>query len=273
MATNSGANAAITGRAADVERIRAAMSEALLALRELEQGGLWIGRKAGGDYVTAADHAVNDTLRRLLPRDGEGWLSEETADDPVRLERGRVWVVDPLDGTQEFVAGIPEWCVSIGLVEDGRPVAGGLCNPATQELFLGSLETGVTLNGGPVRVRERRELQGAEVLASRSEVRRGEWEDSSAPFRMRPMGSVAYKLARVAAGLTDATWTLSPKHEWDVAGGAALVLAAGGEIRTLSWEPPIFNRPKPWLSGFVATSAGLGAAVRSYLEGRAAPQS
>jgi myo-inositol-1(or 4)-monophosphatase len=240
----------------------------LKTLEDLAGGSLWVGRKAGGDLMTAADHALNETLRRALPRADEGWLSEESADDLVRVGRRRVWVVDPLDGTQEFVAGIPEWCVSIGLVEDGQPVAGGLCNPATGELFLGSVETGVTLNGRPVRTRERRELLGAEVLASRSEVRRGEWNDATAPFRVRPVGSVAYKLALVAAGLADATWTLSPKHEWDVAGGAALVLAAGGEIRTLGWEAPGFNRRDPWLSGLVATSAGLGEAVRGYLAGR-----
>ena len=263
------ARATLNARAADLERIRSALGEALKALEALQRGGVWVGRKAGGDLMTAADHALNETLRQALPRAGEGWLSEETADDPVRLERGRVWVVDPLDGTQEFVAGIPEWCVSIGLVEDGQPVAGGLCNPATGELFLGSAETGVTLNGRPVRARERRDLRGAEVLASRSEVRRGEWDNGDAPFRVRPVGSVAYKLALVAAGLTDATWTLSPKHEWDVAGGVALVLAAGGEIRTLSWEAPTFNRPNAWLSGLVATSAGLGEAVRGYLDRRA----
>ena len=263
------ARATLNARAADLERIRSALGEALKALEALQRGGVWVGRKAGGDVMTAADHALNETLRQALPRAGEGWLSEETADDPVRLERGRVWVVDPLDGTQEFVAGIPEWCVSIGLVEDGQPVAGGLCNPATGELFLGSAEAGVTLNGRPVRARERRDLRGAEVLASRSEVRRGEWDNGDAPFRVRPVGSVAYKLVLVAAGLTDATWTLSPKHEWDVAGGVALVLAAGGEIRTLSWEAPTFNRPNPWLSGLVATSAGLGEAVRGYLDRRA----
>ncbi len=266
MERNSQAPAATApvARAADLERIRGALGEALKTLEGLGSA-MWVGRKAGGDLMTAADQALNETLLKVLPRPDEGWLSEETADDPIRLDRRRVWVVDPLDGTQEFVAGIPEWCVSIGLVDDGQPVAGGVCNPATGELFLGAVGLGVTLNGRAVAVGGRRELQGAEVLASRSEVRRGEWGDEAAPFRVRPVGSVAYKLALVAAGLTDATWTLSPKHEWDVAGGAALVLAAGGEIRTLSWEPPIFNLPHPWLSGLVATSVGLSEAVRSYL--------
>jgi len=262
--SEAAAPAALAGRAADVERIRGALGEALKTLEGLGSA-MWVGRKAGGDLMTAADHAMNETLREVLPRADDGWLSEETADDPIRLERRRVWVVDPLDGTQEFVAGIPEWCISIGLVEDGQAVAGGVCNPATGELFLGSVETGVTLNGRRVEARGRRDLAGAEVLASRSEVRRGEWGDTKAPFRVRPVGSVAYKLALVAAGLTDATWTLSPKHEWDVAGAAALVLAAGGEIRTLGWEPPIFNRRDPWLSGLVATPVGLSEAVRNYL--------
>jgi myo-inositol-1(or 4)-monophosphatase len=255
---------AAADRSADLERVRHALGAALRTLEALGSE-VWVGRKAGGDLVTAADQALNETLRKVLPGPDEGWLSEETADDTARLERRRVWVVDPLDGTQEFVAGIPEWCVSIGLVEGGQPVVGGVCNPATGELFLGAVGMGVTLNGSSVSARIRRELQGAEVLASRSEVRRGEWQDANAPFRVRPMGSVAYKLARVAAGLTDATWTLSPKHEWDVAGGAALVRAANGEVRTLDWEPPTFNRRNPWLSGLVATSAGLGEAVRSYL--------
>lgn len=252
-------------QAQDLERIRVALEHALKVLEAVRSGRVSVGRKAGGDLVTDADHAVDEALRETLPSEDEGWLSEETADDRVRLQRRRVWVVDPLDGTQEFVAGIPEWCISIGLVEDGQPVAGGLCNPATGELFLGAVGSGVTLNGRPVRVRDRQGLKGAEVLASRSEVRRGEWEDTRAPFRVRPVGSVAYKMALVAAGLTDATWTLSPKHEWDVAGGAALVFAAGGEVRTLGWELPTFNRRDPWLSGLVASSIGLSEAVRSYL--------
>lgn len=273
METSNGGLAplAVQDRAPEMERIRTALAEALKVLESVRNGKVNVGRKAGGDYVTDADHAVNDVLRRMLPRDGEGWLSEETADDPRRLECRRVWVVDPLDGTQEFVADIPEWCISIGLVEDGRPVAAGLCNPATGQLFLGSLGGGVTLNGQPARVRDLSTLQGAEVLASRSEIRRGEWEDPAAPYKVKPCGSVAYKMALVAAGLTDATWTLTPKHEWDVAAGAALVLAAGGVVRTLDWETPRFNQPKPWLSGLIAIPPGVAGPVKQMLDARPAP--
>lgn len=273
METSSRSDAplAVQDRTQELERIRVALAEALKVLETVRSGKVNVGRKADGDFVTDADHAVNETLRRLLPRDGEGWLSEETADDLVRLECRRVWVVDPLDGTQEFVADIPEWCISIGLVEDGRPVAAGLCNPATDQLFLGWVGGGVTLNGRPVRVRDLQGLQGAEVLASRSEIRRGEWEEPGAPYKVKPCGSVAYKMAMVAAGLTDATWTLTPKNEWDVAAGAALVLAAGGVVRTLSWEAPTFNRRDPLLSGLVAIPPGLAGPVKQMLDARPAP--
>jgi myo-inositol-1(or 4)-monophosphatase len=255
----------------ELDRIRAAIAEALEVLKTVRAGKFSVERKAGGDYVTAADHAINDTLRRLLPRDGEGWLSEETADDLVRLESRRVWVVDPLDGTQEFVQELPEWCISVGLVEDGRPVAGGLCNPATDQLFLGAVGGLVTLNGEPARVRDLHSLDGTEIWASRSEVRRGEWDEPGAPYKVRPCGSVAYKMALVAAGVADATWTLTPKHEWDVAAGAALVQAAGGIVRTLNWEPPTFNNRKPWLSGFIAIPPGLEQPLRRWLEARPVP--
>lgn len=206
-----------------------------------------------GDPVTEADHAADRVLREILPRDGEGWLSEETADNADRLSCRRVWVVDPIDGTREFVEGIPEWCISIGLVEDGAPVAGGIFNPATDELVLGSVETGVMYNGEPVRVQDRVSLEGATVLASRSETRRGEWERfADAPFAVKPCGSVAYKLGLVAAGRADATWTLVPKSEWDVAAGAALVRSAGGVVTLADGMERPFNQPDPLLPNFVA---------------------
>ena len=167
--------------------------------------------------------------------------------------RSCVWIVDPLDGTREFVAGIPEFCVSVALVEDGIPVAGGICNPATNEIFLGSLDSGVTYNGKPARTSQRSSLEGALVLASRSETRRGEWKRfQKTGLNIREMGSVAYKLALVSAGLADATFTLTPKHEWDVAAGAALVASAGGFVSTLQNSPLRCNNKSPLLSGLLA---------------------
>ena len=203
--------------------------------------------------VASLEHAVDLHLQKFLPESGEGWLSEESTDDHARLDSRRVWVVDPLDGTSEFVAGIPEWSISIGLFEDGLPVAGGVHHPATGEIFLGTVENGVTLNGESAPAREPKRIAETLVLASRSEVRRGEWAHlQSAPFQVCPIGSVAYKLARVAAGLADATWTLLPKHEWDVAAGVALVCAAGGMVRTLDGHFPLFNRPEPLFPGLLA---------------------
>ena len=105
--------------------------------------------------MTEADRAVDAVLRQNLLRDGEGWLSEETVDDLSRLDKDRVWIVDPLDGTREFVKGMPEFCVSIGFVENGKPVAGGIYNPATQETFLGAIDTGVLYNGKPAQPSQR----------------------------------------------------------------------------------------------------------------------
>ena len=170
----------------------------------------------------------------------------------------RVWVVDPLDGTREFVKGIPEFCTSIAMVENGRPIAGGLYNPATNETFLGSLESGVTYNGKPAFAGKKNSLAGASVLASRSEVKRGEWKRfEHANFQVIAMGSVAYKLALVAAGLADATFTLTPKNEWDVAGGAALVESGGGSARTLEGKPLRCNNEDPLMSGVFACGPHL----------------
>jgi myo-inositol-1(or 4)-monophosphatase len=241
----------------DLARIEAALAAGAEAAAPFTPGSVDYVFKEGDDPLTAADTAVDDVLRSILPVRGEGWLSEETADDASRLDKSRVWVVDPIDGTREFVAGIPEWCISIALVEDGRPVAGGVHNPATGETMVGAAARGVEYRG-PHERRRAATLAGHQVLASRSEVKRGEWERfAGRGFDVVPMGSVAFKLARVAAGLAAATWTLVPKHEWDVAAGAALVLAAGGEVRTLEGETPVFNQPSPKLSGFIAAGPGL----------------
>lgn len=241
-------------RQEDLERIHLALHAAADAIRPYTSGDVDFDiKEERGDPVTEADRAADAVLREVLQRSGEGWLSEESADDSSRLRHGRVWVVDPIDGTREFVEGIPEWCISIALLQDGLPVAGGIYNPATRELVAGSLETGVTYNGEPATVRDPGSLVGAEVLASRSETRRGEWGRwADAGFSVEPCGSVAYKMALVAAGRADATWTLVPKSEWDVAGGAALVRAAGGRVVLADGTEPPFNQEKPRFPNFVA---------------------
>ncbi len=250
-----------------LERIQAALHEARAVLSAFTPGAIEAEYKVGHDPVTEADRAVDAVLRKNLLRQGEGWLSEESADDLSRLQENRVWIVDPLDGTREFVAGIPEFCVSVALVENARPVAGGICNPATNQTIIGSLDTGVTCNGSVVHASRKDGLQGALVLASRSEVKRGEWEPfKDAPFQIRPMGSVAYKLGLVAAGAADITFTLTPKHEWDVAAGAALVLSAGGFVQTLENTELKCNQPRPWLSGLVAGAPGVREHLLRFLK-------
>ena len=250
----------------DLGRIDHALDLAEQALAPYTAGEVEAWTKRGDDPLTAADLAVDEMLRNALPREDEGWLSEETADDARRLDCDRVWVVDPIDGTREFVEGIPEWCVSVGLVIGGRPAAGGLLAPATGQRIVGSVDEGARLNGEPVRCTETTDLRGALVLASRSEMSRGEWEPFlSMPLSVRNMGSVALKLGLVAAGYADATWTLVPKNEWDVAAGAALVEAAGGTVFGLDLQPVEFNRPVTLMAGFVAVAAGISDAAQDLL--------
>lgn len=241
-----------------LKRIDAAIEASRSVFARFTPGAIETEYKTGHDPVTEADRALDNILRKELLREGEGWLSEESVDDPIRLQRSRVWVVDPLDGTREFVKGIPEFCVSIGFVENGKPVAGGIYNPATNETFLGSIDSGVTYNGKPSQPSQRNSLDGALVLASRSEVKRGEWKAfENTALQIRPMGSVAYKLARVAAGFADVTFTLTPKNEWDVVAGAALVQSAGGFVSTLEKTPLTANRRDPLLSGLLASGPFL----------------
>jgi len=241
-----------------LERIQSALEAARQVFTRFTAGAIEAEYKAGHDPVTEADKAVDAVLQKELLRAGEGWLSEESVDDLSRLERKRVWIVDPLDGTREFVAGIPEFCVSVAMVEEGIPVAGGICNPATNEIFLGSLDSGVTYSGKSVRASQRTSLEGAIILASRSETKRGEWKRfQKSGITIREMGSVAYKLGLVSAGLADATFTLTPKHEWDVAGGAALVASAGGFVSTLRNSTLRCNNKSLLLSGLLASGPFL----------------
>lgn len=239
----------------DLQRAKAAVVAAFEVLRRHAALPSEYSRKYDGGLVTAADHEVDDLLRASLPREGDGWLSEETIDDGKRLQRSRVWVVDPLDGTRAFVARRPEYSVSVALLVDSVPVLGVVGNPATDVVVAGGPGLGLSVDGRPDAGFDVEDPR-PRLLVSRSEWRRSEWAHLDATAQLRPCGSVAYELALVAAGCADATATLHPKHEWDVAAGAALVAAAGGE----TWLPRgghlLWNRSRPRFLSFAAAGPG-----------------
>jgi myo-inositol-1(or 4)-monophosphatase len=238
---------------------RAARTAGEILRGHWRRGGYTIGSKGKDNPVTQADLEADHAIKRMLqePFPEYGWLSEETADSADRIGRRRVWIVDPLDGTKEFINGVPEFCVAIALIEDGEPILGVTYNPIRREMFWGARGLGCHLNTKPVRVSRTRLLHRAKVLASRSEAARGEWQVFHGKLIVSPTGSVAYKLALVAAGKGDATFTRSPKSEWDIASGAALIALGGGTITDIRGRKLSFNNRNVKLEGMIADNTTL----------------
>lgn len=256
----------MSARERDLSRIADALAAAAAVLRRHAASPIGFTMKRGHGPVTEADHEVDALLRTTLPEPGDGWLSEETVDDARRLSCRRVWIVDPIDGTRSFVAGRPEYSISIALVEDGEPVLGGVCNPAAGVTVLGGPGLGLQVDGRPsLPFQDTGRLR---VLASRSETRDGAWRpwEHSGRIDVLPISSVAYKLALVACGAADATWTVWPKSEWDVAAGIALVRAVGGEAWPAGSGPLLLNRERPVFRGFAAARPDCLAEVRAMLD-------
>jgi len=228
-------------------------------VRSIYEGRIESWEKSRGDPVTHADLEANAKIHSIIRENfpDDGWLSEETADSQERLAKRRVWIVDPLDGTREFIQKIPEFCVCIALAVDGRAVVGTSYNPASDELFGGVVGSGATYNGELVRVSAVADLLKARILASRSEDKRGEWDAYKDSLQVVLTGSVAYKLALISAGRGDATFSLTPKNEWDVCAGTALIEAAGGRVVGLDGQPLKFNRSSTKLSGLIASNGVL----------------
>ncbi|RMD50123.1 MAG: 3'(2'),5'-bisphosphate nucleotidase CysQ [Alphaproteobacteria bacterium] len=227
--------------------------------------------KSGGQGpVTEADLEIDRVLRRrlLAARPGYGWLSEETEDDPRRLERRRVFIVDPIDGTRAFIARRPDFAHSLALAEEGEVIAAVVWMPRRGLMWTAARGAGTRANGRPVRVSARRDLAGAEVLATRANLAPEHWRGGPPPVRRRFRSSLAYRLATVAEGRFDAMLTLRPVWEWDVAAGALLVAEAGGLVRDALGRPPRFNTPRARLPGLLA---GAPAVVEGLLE-RIAPE-
>lgn len=216
--------------------------------------------------VTEADYAADTFLKRSLL--GEfpdyGWLSEETADSADRLSKERVWVVDPLDGTKEFIERKPMWVVSVALVEDHIPVVGVLYNPLTEEMFTAARGEGAQLNGAPVACSTKKYPAEMVILNSRTETKNGLWKPYSSAFKeLKGVGSVAYKLGLTAAKRADVFATFRPKNEWDVCAGHCIVNEAGGALLDLNGNEITYNNKNTLITpGLVA---GNAEAVRNTL--------
>jgi myo-inositol-1(or 4)-monophosphatase len=235
----------IIDRAAVRDRLAGAVREAgLLALKTF-RGEIKSWTKGASSPVSEADLAVDALLReRLLGIHPAGWLSEETEDDPARLQRPDVWVVDPIDGTRAYLAGLADWAVSVALVSAGRPVVAALYAPVSDEMFLAVAGGGATLNAAPIAASRSEALAGARFSGPKKRL------DSLAAIepRIEPMPrvpSLALRIARVATGALDGSFAGPNSHDWDLAAADLLVHEAGGMLTGLDGERVTYNRPQP----------------------------
>jgi len=244
-----------------------AVKRAGAAIRGYYRSAYAVREKGEDNPVTDADLASNRILTELLrTADSEaGFLSEESALEPGWHARPRAWIVDPLDGTLEFVKGIAEFVVSVAYAVDGEARVGVLFNPVTGELFSGIVGQGAWLDGARVTTTRTETIAGARILCSRTETQKGILTAWSSAIKLEPVGSVAYKLGLVAAGRADATFTPRPRHDWDVAGGAAVLTAAGGRITDRHGRPYRFDAPEPLKDGVCATNGPLHDAILALM--------
>ena len=239
-------------RAEDAARLAAAVQEAGAVALKFYKGPLKKWTKGEGDSpVTEADIAANELLHAHLLRPGEGWLSEESENDPARLRARRVWVVDPIDGTRAFIAGREDWSISAALVEDGRPTVAAVFAPVTEEMFVATVGNGATRNDVAMTATSGSELAGAKLGGPKRIV---DWLTQRHPdlVAMPRIHSLALRIVRVATGELDAAIAGGSGHDWDLAAADLLVHEAGGAITGLDGKPLIYNKPEPVHSMLVA---------------------
>jgi myo-inositol-1(or 4)-monophosphatase len=237
---------------------RAVRDAGTIAMTAFRQGGrTW--EKAPGQVLTETDLAVDKALKaslgRLLPE--AAWLSEETTDDRVRLERRHVWVVDPIDGTRSFAEGKPEFTISVALVEGDRPVLACLLNPATGECFEARSGGGATLNERRLAVVGGEAPERARIVLSWGERKSRDFQSFFPEATVSTIGSLAYKMALVASGRFDAYFSWRSSHDWDIAAALLILEEAGGKATDRSGRALALNRAVPRHQGLIAASPSL----------------
>jgi myo-inositol-1(or 4)-monophosphatase len=251
----------------ELEVAREAAREAGAVLLRHYETGTETWEKSEDNPVTAADldadRAIAARLKAAFPDDAI--LSEETVSDPSRTEQRRVWIVDPMDGTKEFTKRIPEFCVSIALCDAGEPVVAAIHNPLAGVTVWAAAGAGCFRDGQRATVSGVTRLEDAVMIASRTEISRDKFEAHQSWFKeLRPLGSIAWKLACVACGDGDLNVSLAPKNEWDVCAGDLLVQEAGGIYVDFDGSRRRYNQADPLIESFMA--AGPPTLVKAFCD-------
>lgn len=252
-----------TGDLADAIAAIAAEAGAVALAKWRTEFRQW--EKSPGNPVCEVDLEVDALLHQRLSAlvPDAGWLSEETVDNADRLSQSRLWVVDPIDGTRDYVRGREGWAVSIALVEDGQPLIGVLDAPARGEIWRAEAGKGATLNGFPIRAGNRAVFSGARVPTDTLPK-----VDSDLVAVAKP-NSIALRIAMVAAGEADLVATLRWGYEWDVAAAVLIAAEAGATVSDAFGKPLFFNTPSAQAFGVLATTPGIHAAAVDRLADRA----
>lgn len=259
----------MSGYHQELSTIRQTLIQAHDRLTTIMYEGLTIQIKSDGSPVTNADLAVNDILRKALLTEfpDDGWLSEESPDDAIRLQKNRVWILDPIDGTKPFIKNLPQFTISLALIDHGQPSIGIIFNPATREYFSAVRGESPTLNGGPIRVRGTTGHRWSFLVntgpISRSTIRT--WRETADCRTL--MGSIAYSLALVAAGRIDGVINLGTQNEWDIAAAILLVQTAGGIVVDMDLKPIQCNQPHPTVKGIIAARPDAIPVIQQFLAG------
>lgn len=243
--------------------IRAAMGAGEVAMRYAGPSARSWDKPDGAGPVTEADLAANDHLQSVLldARPKYGWLSEETDDTPARLEADTVFIVDPIDGTRNFIDGGRTWAHSIAVARKGRVEAGVVYLPMRDRLYAAARGTGALLNGEPLSARGAPgPKRTADVLSARVNLNRKFWSENAPVFTPAYRPSLAYRLALVAQGRFDGMLTFRPTWEWDIAAGSLIVEEAGAMISDRRGASLVFNARDPRSHGVITASPELHAA-------------
>ena len=228
--------------------------------------------KGASSPVSEADIAVNDLLESRLrsATPAYGWLSEESADDEQRLGKPLVWIVDPIDGTRGYLAGREDWCVSVALVEDARPLLAAVFAPASDEFFFAMRGQGTTLNGVPVYATGGTELDFSRVAGPKPLVER--LKRSSDEIVLHPrIASLALRLCRVAQGSLDAAFAGGQSRDWDLAAANLIVQEANGRMTALSGDMIQYNRREVTHGVLVAAGRDRHARIVEHFRNRPLP--